>query len=99
MTASRICSRRSSPIRRRLVALKWTVREMEERYKRMSKLGVRDIKGYNNRILQAEAKGEVLTRTVQTGFDRNTGRAIYEQERWTTTPCRSSSSSSTRWRT
>ena len=63
-----------------VVALKWTVREMEERYKRMSKLGVRDIKGYNNRILQAEAKGEALTRTVQTGFDRATGRAIYEQE-------------------
>lgn len=63
-----------------VVALKWTVREMEERYKRMSKLGVRDIKGYNARVLQAEAKGEVLTRTVQTGFDRSTGRAIYEQE-------------------
>jgi DNA segregation ATPase FtsK/SpoIIIE, S-DNA-T family len=63
-----------------VVALKWTVREMEERYKRMSKLGVRDIKGYNARILHAEAKGEVLTRTVQTGFDRATGRAIYEQE-------------------
>jgi S-DNA-T family DNA segregation ATPase FtsK/SpoIIIE len=53
---------------------------MEERYKRMSKLGVRDIKGYNSRILHAEAKGEVLIRTVQTGFDRATGRAIYEQE-------------------
>ncbi len=63
-----------------VVALKWTVREMEERYKRMSKLGVRDIKGYNARVLQAEAKGEALTRTVQTGFDRSTGRAIYEQE-------------------
>jgi len=63
-----------------VVALKWTVREMEERYKRMSKLGVRDIKGYNSRVLHAEAKGEVLTRTVQTGFDRSTGRAIYEQE-------------------
>ena len=63
-----------------VVALKWTVREMEERYKRMSKLGVRDIKGYNSRVLQAEAKGEMLTRTVQTGFDRATGRAIYEQE-------------------
>ena len=63
-----------------VVALKWTVREMEERYKRMSKLGVRDIKGYNSRILHAEAKGEVLTRTVQTGFDRATGRAVYEQE-------------------
>ena len=63
-----------------VVALKWTVREMEERYKRMSKLGVRDIRGYNSRVLQAEAKGEVLTRTVQTGFDRATGRAVYEQE-------------------
>ena len=63
-----------------VVALKWTVREMEERYKRMSKLGVRDIKGYNSRVLQADAKGEMLTRTVQTGFDRETGRAIYEQE-------------------
>jgi S-DNA-T family DNA segregation ATPase FtsK/SpoIIIE len=63
-----------------VVALKWTVREMEERYKRMSKLGVRDIKGYNARVLQADAKGEMLTRTVQTGFDRATGRAVYEQE-------------------
>jgi DNA segregation ATPase FtsK/SpoIIIE, S-DNA-T family len=63
-----------------VVALKWTVREMEERYKRMSKLGVRDIKGYNSRVIQAEEKGEALTRTVQTGFDRATGRAIYEQE-------------------
>jgi S-DNA-T family DNA segregation ATPase FtsK/SpoIIIE len=63
-----------------VVALKWTVREMEERYKRMSKLGVRDIRGYNARVLQAEAKGEALTRTVQTGFDKATGRAIYEQE-------------------
>jgi S-DNA-T family DNA segregation ATPase FtsK/SpoIIIE len=63
-----------------VVALKWTVREMEERYKRMSKLGVRDIKGYNARIAQAQAKGETLTRTVQTGFDRETGQAIYEQE-------------------
>ena len=53
---------------------------MEERYKRMSKLGVRDIKSYNRRVLEAEAKGEVLTRTVQTGFDRHTGQAIYEQE-------------------
>ncbi len=63
-----------------VVALKWTVKEMEERYKRMSKLGVRDIKSYNRRVLEAEAKGEVLTRTVQTGFDRETGQAVYEQE-------------------
>jgi DNA segregation ATPase FtsK/SpoIIIE, S-DNA-T family len=63
-----------------VVALKWTVKEMEERYKRMSKLGVRDIKSYNRRVLEAEAKGEALTRRVQTGFDRHTGQAIYEQE-------------------
>jgi S-DNA-T family DNA segregation ATPase FtsK/SpoIIIE len=63
-----------------VVALKWAVREMEERYKRMSKLGVRNIDGYNARINEAKAKGEIINRTVQTGFDRETGEAIYEQE-------------------
>ncbi|SED36486.1 DNA segregation ATPase FtsK/SpoIIIE, S-DNA-T family [Rhizobiales bacterium GAS188] len=63
-----------------VVALKWAVREMEERYKRMSKLGVRNIDGYNARINEAKAKGEVINRTVQTGFDRETGEAVYEQE-------------------
>ena len=63
-----------------VVALKWAVREMEERYKKMSKLGVRNIDGFNARMAQAKAKGEVLTRTVQTGFDRETGEAVYEQE-------------------
>jgi S-DNA-T family DNA segregation ATPase FtsK/SpoIIIE len=63
-----------------VVALKWTVKEMEERYKRMSKLGVRNINSYNERVEEAQAKGEVLTRTVQTGFDKETGDAIYEQE-------------------
>jgi S-DNA-T family DNA segregation ATPase FtsK/SpoIIIE len=63
-----------------VVALKWAVREMEERYKKMSKLGVRNIDGFNARMAQARAKGEVLTRTVQTGFDRESGEAIYEQE-------------------
>lgn len=63
-----------------LVALKWTVREMEERYKKMSKLGVRNIEGYNARVREAKARGEVLTRTVQTGFDRETGEAIFERE-------------------
>jgi len=63
-----------------VVALKWTVREMEERYKKMSKLGVRNVHGYNTRIEQAKKKGEQLTRTVQTGFDRETGEAIYETE-------------------
>ncbi|MDA7946424.1 MAG: DNA translocase FtsK 4TM domain-containing protein [Hyphomicrobiaceae bacterium] len=63
-----------------VVALKWTVKEMEERYKRMSKLGVRNINGYNERVREAHEKGEVLTRTVQTGFDKETGEAVYEKE-------------------
>jgi S-DNA-T family DNA segregation ATPase FtsK/SpoIIIE len=63
-----------------VVALKWTVREMEERYRRMSKLGVRNIDGYNQRIEQAKASGKPLKRTVQTGYDRETGEAIYETE-------------------
>ncbi|MBV9974208.1 MAG: DNA translocase FtsK [Hyphomicrobiales bacterium] len=63
-----------------VVALKWAVREMEERYKRMSKLGVRNIDGFNARIHEAKQKGEVINRTVQTGFDRETGEAVYEQE-------------------
>jgi DNA segregation ATPase FtsK/SpoIIIE, S-DNA-T family len=64
-----------------VVALKWAVREMEERYKRMSKLGVRNIDGYNSRLLEAKSKGEDLTRTVHTGFDKETGKAIYESEK------------------
>ena len=63
-----------------VVALKWTVKEMEDRYKKMSKLGVRNIHGYNERVVEAQARGEPLTRTVQTGFDRETGQAVYEQE-------------------
>ena len=63
-----------------VVALKWAVREMEERYKKMSKLGVRNIDGYNARVVDAGAKGEALTRTVHTGYDKETGEAIYEDE-------------------
>jgi S-DNA-T family DNA segregation ATPase FtsK/SpoIIIE len=63
-----------------VVALKWAVREMEERYKKMSKLGVRNIDGYNARISEAKHKGETLTRTVHTGYDKETGEAIYEEE-------------------
>ncbi|NML75589.1 DNA translocase FtsK [Rhizobium sp. S-51] len=69
-----------------VVALKWTVREMEERYKKMSKIGVRNIDGFNSRVEQALAKGEVLTRTVQTGFDRQTGEAVYETEEFDLQP-------------
>jgi DNA segregation ATPase FtsK/SpoIIIE, S-DNA-T family len=63
-----------------VVALKWAVREMEERYKKMSKLGVRNIDGYNARVAEARNKGEKLSRTVHTGYDRETGEAIYESE-------------------
>ena len=69
-----------------VVALKWTVREMEERYKKMSKIGVRNIDGFNSRVEQAIEKGEVLTRTVQTGFDRQTGEAVYETEEFDLQP-------------
>jgi S-DNA-T family DNA segregation ATPase FtsK/SpoIIIE len=63
-----------------VVALKWAVREMEERYKKMSKLGVRNIDGYNARVSEAKNKGEKLTRTVHTGYDKESGEAIYETE-------------------
>ena len=63
-----------------VIALKWTVREMEDRYRKMSKLGVRNIDGYNVRLAQALAKGETLYRTVQTGFDQDSGEAVYEKE-------------------
>ncbi len=61
-------------------ALEWAVGEMEERYKRMALAGARNIEGYNSRASTAAAKGQPLTRTVQTGFDQRTGRAIYEQQ-------------------
>ena len=63
-----------------VVALKWAVREMEERYKKMSKLGVRNVESYNARLAEAKGKGEKLTRTVHTGYDKETGEAIYERE-------------------
>jgi DNA segregation ATPase FtsK/SpoIIIE, S-DNA-T family len=63
-----------------VVALKWAVREMEQRYKKMSKLGVRNIDGYNARVAEANKKGEKLNRTVHTGYDKESGEAIYENE-------------------
>jgi len=63
-----------------IMALRWTVREMEERYRAMSKLGVRNIEGYNMRLREAAKNGENLTRHVQTGFDRETGKPIYEEQ-------------------
>ncbi len=62
-----------------VVALKWTVREMEERYRTMSHLGVRNIDGYNARLEKARKKGKALTRKVQTGFDE-TGKPVFEEQ-------------------
>ncbi len=62
-----------------VVALKWTVKEMENRYRLMSNLSVRNIDGYNKKIREAKAKGHKLTRTVQTGFNPDTGEAIIEE--------------------
>ena len=63
-----------------VVALKWAVREMEERYRAMSQLGVRNVAGYNARLAEAEKKGEVLTRRVQTGFDAESGKPVFEDQ-------------------
>lgn len=69
-----------------IVALKWTVREMETRYRAMSKLGVRNIGGYNERITSAQKSGETLTHRVQTGFDPATGKPIFEEEPFDLSP-------------
>ena len=63
-----------------IVALKWAVREMESRYMRMSKIGVRNLAGFNERVAAAAAAGEPLSRTVQTGYDRESGEPIFETE-------------------
>jgi DNA segregation ATPase FtsK/SpoIIIE, S-DNA-T family len=63
-----------------VLALKWTVREMESRYQKMSKLGVRNIEGFNTRLREAALKGESLIRKVQTGFDAETGKPVFEEQ-------------------
>ncbi|MFC3076240.1 DNA translocase FtsK [Shinella pollutisoli] len=63
-----------------VMALKWAVREMEDRYRKMSRLGVRNIDGYNSRVAAARAKGETISISVQTGFDKGTGEAIHEEQ-------------------
>ena len=69
-----------------VAALEWAVGEMEERYKRMSKLAVRNIDVFNNRVRNAKKRGEMLARTVQTGFDKRTGQAIFEKEEMALAP-------------
>ena len=63
-----------------VTALKWTVREMERRYRGMSQLGVRNVAGYNERVAAARLAGEVLMRRVQTGFDPETGKPTFEEQ-------------------
>lgn len=63
-----------------IMALKWAVQEMNERYRLMSNLGVRNISGYNTKLEESRKKGEVLTRRVQTGFDPETGKPIFEEQ-------------------
>ena len=63
-----------------IMALKWTVREMEQRYRAMQKIGVRNIDGFNRHVREAQAKGLALTRAVQTGFDPETGEPVFEEE-------------------
>ena len=64
-----------------VVALKWTVREMERRYRAMSQLGVRNVAGYNEKVAEARARGEDIARRVQTGFDSETGKPTFEEQR------------------
>jgi S-DNA-T family DNA segregation ATPase FtsK/SpoIIIE len=66
--------------RKAIFALKWTVREMEERYRKMSHLGVRNIDGYNMRLKEARDAGKQLSRKVQTGFDPDTGKPVFEDQ-------------------
>ncbi len=63
-----------------VVALKWTVREMERRYRAMSQLSVRNVGGYNQRVAEAAARGEIVNRRVQTGFDSETGKPVFEDQ-------------------
>ena len=65
-----------------VVALKWVVSEMEDRYRKMSKLGVRNIEGYNGRVREALSKSEMFRRTIQTGFDDDTGEPVFETDEY-----------------
>ncbi len=69
-----------------VVALKWAVREMEERYRAMSKLGVRSLSAYNRAVNEAIKKGKTIKRQVQTGFDKETGDPLYEMQEFDLKP-------------
>ncbi|MGQ3673539.1 DNA translocase FtsK [Xanthobacter sp. TB0136] len=69
-----------------IIALKWAVKEMEDRYRKMARLAVRNIDGYNARMAEARVKGEVITRQVQVGFDKESGEALYEEQEMDLSP-------------
>ncbi len=69
-----------------VVGLKWAVREMEDRYRAMAQLNVRNIAGYNQKLADMRATGKEIKKTIQTGFDKETGRPIYEEQIVDTTP-------------
>ncbi len=69
-----------------VLALKWAVREMEERYRKMSRLGVRNIDGFNMRVAEARSKGETILVSTPCGFDRSTGQELFEQQELDLTP-------------
>lgn len=69
-----------------VIGLKWAVKEMEDRYRAMAQLNVRNIMGYNQKLKELKASGEVIKRTVQTGFDMETGKPIYEEQELDLTP-------------
>lgn len=69
-----------------VIGLKWAVKEMEDRYRAMAKLNVRNIVGYNQKLRELRASGEKVTRTVQTGFDKETGQPIFEEQDLDLTP-------------
>ncbi len=69
-----------------VIGLKWAVKEMEDRYRAMAQINVRNIMGYNQKLRELKASGEVIKRTVQTGFDMETGKPIYEEQELDLTP-------------
>ncbi len=64
-----------------VVALKWAVLEMEDRYKKMSRMGVRNIESFNSKVSEAISNGETFSRTIQVGFDQSSGEPIYEEQK------------------
>ncbi len=99
MTASRIADAHVTDPKKAVVALKWAVREMEERYKKMSKLGVRNIEGYNVRLAEAKAKGEKRRAPSTPASTRRAARRSTRKKSSSSSRCPSSSSSSTKWPT